>query len=143
MTMLGNDHAVMAQGKTDEHYAEALKYIQEGLKIRENSLGPDHPATAWSYESLGKIYYQQEEYEKAKEAFRKCLSIRQSALGEQHAYTAQIMIWMGRTEGKLGDFPKARTYLQQACHIQEQVKPSALPQTKALLAELETSSVSE
>lgn len=143
LTMLGNDHAVMAQGKTDEHYAEALKYIQEGLKIRENSLGPDHPATAWSYESLGKIYYQQEEYEKAKEAFRKCLSIRQSALGEQHAYTAQIMIWMGRTEGKLGDFPKARTYLQQACHIQEQVKPSALPQTKALLAELETSSVSE
>lgn len=143
LTMLGNDHAAMAQGKTDEHYAEALKYIQEGLKIRENSLGPDHPATAWSYESLGKIYYQQEEYEQAKEAFRKCLSIRQSALGEQHAYTAQIMIWMGRTEGKLGNLPRARTYLQQACRIQEQVKPSALPQTKALLAELGTSSVSE
>lgn len=141
--MLGNDHAAMAQGKTDEHYAEALKYIQEGLKIRENSLGPDHPATAWSYESLGKIYYQQEEYEQAKEAFRKCLSIRQSALGEQHAYTAQIMIWMGRTEGKLGNLPRARTYLQQACRIQEQVKPSALPQTKALLAEFGTSSVSE
>lgn len=137
LTMLGNDYAAMAKGKDDKHYATALKYVQAGLKIRENSLGPDHPATAWSYESLGKIYYQQEAYARAKAAFLKCLSIRRSALGERHAYTAQIMFWLGKTEYELDNLPAAREYLTQACAIQEQVKPSALPQTQALLSKIE------
>ena len=137
LTMLGNDYAAMAKGKDDKHYATALKYVQAGLKIRENSLGPDHPATAWSYESLGKIYYQQEAYAQAKAAFLKCLSIRRSALGERHAYTAQIMFWLGKTEYELDNLPAAREYLTQACAIQEQVKPSALPQTQALLSKIE------
>ena len=137
LTMLGNDYAAMAKGKDDKHYATALKYVQEGLKIRENSLGPDHPATAWSYESLGKIYYQQEAYAQAKAAFLKCLSIRRSALGERHAYTAQIMFWLGKTEYDLDNLPAAREYLTQACAIQEQVKPSALLQTQALLSKIE------
>lgn len=137
LTMLGNDYAAMAKGKDDKHYVTALKYVQAGLKIRENSLGPDHPATAWSYESLGKIYYQQKAYAQAKVTFLKCLSIRRSALGERHAYTAQIMFWLGKTEYELDNLPAAREYLTQACAIQEQVKPSALPQTQALLSKIE------
>ena len=127
----------MAVGREDEHYVKALKYVQEGLKIRENSLGPDHPATAWSYESLGKIYYQQEAYAQAKEAFLRCLSIRRNSLGKRHAYTAQVMIWLGKTESKLGNLSEAREYLTKACTIQEQVKPSAVPQTRALLDGIE------
>lgn len=137
LTMLGNDYAAMAVGREDEHYVKALKYVQEGLKIRENSLGPDHPATAWSYESLGKIYYQQEAYAQAKEAFLRCLSIRRNSLGKRHAYTAQVMIWLGKTESKLGNLSEAREYLTKACTIQEQVKPSAVPQTRALLDGIE------
>ena len=133
LTMLGNDYAAMNTDDMEQNYAKALDYIQKGLKIRENSLGPNHPATAWSYESLGKVYYQQKKYEQAEESFRKCMEIRCSSLGEKHAYTAQIMVWMGITEEKLDHLPEAQAYWEKAYKIQEQLRLSASTHTKELM----------
>ena len=94
LTMLGNDYATMAKGKDDKHYATALKYVQAGLKIRENpwdrTIRQRHGATKALVRSTisRKRMHRQS-------GLLKCLSIRRSALGERHAYTAPDHVLAG------------------------------------------------
>lgn len=136
LTMLGNDYAEAAKDNAPEKYKIAMGYIDDGRKIRENSLGPDHPAMAWSYESLGKIFFYQESFEEAQACFRKCLRIREARLGMAHAYTAQALFWLGKIDKALERYDEAMECLEKALDIQGKVKPSAQKKTKALLEEI-------
>ena len=136
LTMLGNDYAEAAKDNAPEKYKIAIGYIDDGRKIRENSLGPDHPAMAWSYESLGKIFFYQGRFEEAQDCFQKCLRIRETRLGMAHAYTAQALFWLGKIDKALEQYDEAMECLEKALDIQGRVKPSAQKKTKALLEEI-------
>lgn len=133
LTMLGNDYAEAAKNDAPEKYERAMAYIDEGRKIREDTLGPDHPAMAWSYESLGKVFFSQERWEDAQDCFRKCLRIREERLGLAHAYTGQALFWLGKTNKEMKRYDEAIECLERALDIQGRVKPSAQKKTKALL----------
>ena len=46
-------------------YAGARSYYERSLAIREEALGPDHPATAQSLNNLGTLLHELGEYEAA------------------------------------------------------------------------------
>ena len=91
---------------------------------------------AWSYESLGKIFFYQGRFEEAQDCFQKCLRIRETRLGMAHAYTAQALFWLGKIDKALEQYDEAMECLEKALDIQGRVKPSAQKKTKALLEEI-------
>ena len=103
------------------------------MQIRTDILGPNHPATAWSYESMGRLDFSQKNYKNALNSFKSCLNIRINSLGEQHAYTAEAYQWLGKTYFKLNELNQAKINLQKAYDIQGMVKKSAQQETKKYL----------
>lgn len=137
LTMIGNDYVELVRNGENDKYEIAFEKIIAGKKIRENALGPDHPATAWSYESMGKNYFYQGMYKEAEECFHKCLDIRRKRLEPNHAYTAEALEWIGKTYKESNDLCNAIRYLKMACDIQGVSKPSAQKKTAELIDELE------
>ena len=137
LTMIGNDYAEAAKNNAPEKYEIAIRYIKDGMKIREDSLGSEHPAMAWSYESLGKVFFYQERFAEAQDCFQKCLRIREAKLGRDHAYTAQALVWLAKADKALQRYDEASDCLKKALAIQETVKPSAQKETKELLRHIE------
>lgn len=136
LTMIGNDYVELVRNGEHDKYEMALDKIIAGKKIRENALGPDHPATAWSYESMGKNYFYQGMYKEAEKCFHKCLDIRKKRLEPNHAYTAEALEWIGKTYMESKDLCNAVKYLRMACDIQGVSKPSAQKKTAELIGEL-------
>ena len=136
-TMIGNDYAELSYSKGENHYEEAYDFIIKGLNIRMNTHGPDHPATAWSYESLGKIYYYQKKYREAQDSFRKCLMIREKSLTSNHAYIGEALVWLGKASIECGELELASEYLQKAYDIQGGAKKwSAQKETAKIMKNL-------
>ena len=133
LTMLGNDYTEISRLGKENKFALASDYITRGMKIRENALGPDHPATAWSHESLGINNYYQGNFQKACECFRKCLEIRKKRLEKNHAYTAEALVWLGKACMKCGKVESARDYLEKAYEIQGVSKPAAQKETARII----------
>lgn len=136
LTMLGNDYAAIVEendGTNIENYKKAMDFMKQGLQIRTDILGPNHPATAWSYESMGRLDFSQKNYKNALNSFKSCLNIRINSLGEQHAYTAEAYQWLGETYFKLNELNQAKINLQKAYDIQGMVKKSAQQETKKYL----------
>lgn len=150
LTMLGNDYAGLASEKkkaggrgwkADEE--RAREYIEEGLKIRENALGSEHPAVAWSYHSLGMLAYQFGHFDEAAAHFRECLEIRRNSLGKDHSYTAEALYWLGLTERELQQIPEADGHLEEAYEIysgESKGNPSRLGAIRDLRAQMGRSS---
>lgn len=135
-TMIGNDYTELSNIKGENHYETAYEYITKGLNIRKNTLGPDHPATAWSYESLGKNYFYQKKYSEAQDSFRQCLTIREKSLGSNHAYIGEALVWLGKASIECGELELASEYLQKAYDIQGVSKPSAQKETATIMKSL-------
>ena len=136
LTMLGNDYAAIVEendGTNIENYKKAMDFMKQGLQIRTDILGPNHPATAWSYESMGRLDFSQKNYKNALISFKSCLNIRINSLGEQHAYTAEAYQWLGKTYFNLNELNQAKINLQKAYDIQGMVKKSAQQETKKYL----------
>ena len=107
-SMIGNDYIRMAKSEGNpELYNTAMEYLQKSLRIRQEILGPRHPAVAWSYFSMGQMYAEQGNEENALAYYEKCLDIRKERLGMQHSYTADVIEAMGQTYARLGDQARA------------------------------------
>ena len=64
------------QGK----YEQAQPLLQRALAIREQQLGPDHPDTAQSLNSLAVLYYEQGKYELCEPLLQRSIAIREQQL---------------------------------------------------------------
>lgn len=118
LTMIGNDYTYAARAGSPSHtFEDARKYFFDALNIRIETLGENHPDTAWSHYSIAEWYFYQEDYEHALQQYTKCLSIRKNKLDKSHAYTASALKGIGNTYIKLQRYDDAKAYLLQALEI--------------------------
>ena len=69
-------------------YAKAEPLLLRALKIYEKALGPDHPNTADSLQSLAALYRNTGDYAKAEPLLQRALKINEKALGPENPATA-------------------------------------------------------
>ena len=68
-------------------YAEAEPPCKRALAIREKTLGPDHPDTAQSLNTLAEVYGEQGQYAEATRLLKRALAIHEKTLGPDHPIT--------------------------------------------------------
>ena len=69
-------------------YAKAEPLYQEGLRIFQKVLGPEHRETATILNNLASLYQEMSEYAKAEPLLQEALQILQEILGKEHPDTA-------------------------------------------------------
>jgi tetratricopeptide (TPR) repeat protein len=74
--------------ETQGDYRAAQLLYERVLQIREQALGPDHPATASSLHNLALLLAEQGDYAVAGPLYKRALLIREQALGPDHPDTA-------------------------------------------------------
>lgn len=110
--------------KVYKRYQEAEHLYLKALFAREQSLGPNHPDTAYALDDLSELYKRHRKFEAAQELAQRALTLRRKALGTQHpevvvSLNAQIDIlcvqqrwsaaepltreWMAVVEATVGD----------------------------------------
>jgi tetratricopeptide (TPR) repeat protein len=72
-------------------YAEAEPLLKQALAIAEKALGPEHPETATSLNSLAFLYSSQGRYAEAESLYKRALAIREKTLGPEHPNTARAL----------------------------------------------------
>ena len=102
------------QGKLNE----ALKYYNNGLDIRLNKLGKDHPHVATSYGNIGSVYAEQGNKDKALKYFNKALDIYLDKLGKDHPLVASSYNNIGSMYKEQGKKDEALKYLNKALDIE-------------------------
>ena len=68
---------------------QAKEYQERALAIRQQTLGPQHPDVASSYNNIATVLLGQGDLKQAKEYHERALAIRQQTLGPQHPDVAQ------------------------------------------------------
>ncbi len=76
--------ALYAQGR----FAEAEPLFKRALAIREEALGPEHPAVAINLNNLALLYWSQGKYAEAEPLYKRSLAILEKALGPEHLQVA-------------------------------------------------------
>ena len=102
-------------------YAEAQRYFERALEIRERVFGREHPDTALSMNDMGAVLRTQGEYERAREYHEQALAIRERVLGREHLDTVVTFYWLGKVLRDLGDLAGAQRYYEQALKIRVEV----------------------
>ena len=70
---------------------KAEKYFIKALKIKEATVGKDHPDVSRILTRLGSLYIERVEYPKAEDFLKRSLKIRESTLGSSHTRVAQTL----------------------------------------------------
>jgi Tfp pilus assembly protein PilF len=117
-------------------YAEARRYYERALAIREQVLGPEHPDTATSLNNLGALLQAQGSLGGARRYYERALAIREQVLGPEHPDTAQSLNNLGVLLQEQGDLGGARRYYERALAIWEWVLGPEHPDTAQSLNNL-------
>ena len=110
-------------------YSEAFPLFEKALKIREESLGENHPDTAISYGNLALLYHAMGEYKKAEPLFLKSQKIKEEVLGENHPSTATSYNNLALLYDAMGEYQKSYGFMKRALEIREFVLPENHPYT--------------
>jgi tetratricopeptide (TPR) repeat protein len=108
-------------------YEEALKFYEKSLKIRQQSLLPNHPDLAKSYNNIGLVYYNMGEYPKALSYYEKAFEIRQQSLPPNHPDLASSYNNIGLVYNSMGEYSKALSYYEKDLEISQQSLPPNHP----------------
>jgi Tfp pilus assembly protein PilF len=108
-------------------YKEALSYYEKALKIRRQSLPPNHPDLAKSYNNIGAVYYNMGEYSKALSSHEKALEIKQQSLPPNHPGLAASYNNIGNAYNSMGEHSKALSSHERALEIWQQSLPPNHP----------------
>jgi tetratricopeptide (TPR) repeat protein len=128
-----------ALGRAEEmltNYRAALPLLERALTIREQALGPEHPATATSLNNLAALYHAQGDYGAARGLYERALAIFERALGPQHPDTAQSLNNLANLLSSQGEYGAARPLYERALSINEQALGPAHPSTALSLNNL-------
>jgi len=119
-------------GRAGEH-AEARPLAERALALREQTLGPGHPATAASANQLGEVFYSMGDYEAARPPFQRALALREQTLGLEHPDTAASLNNLSVLLCYMGEYAAARPLAERALAILEQVHGPEHPSTATSL----------
>jgi tetratricopeptide (TPR) repeat protein len=100
-------------------YEDAQVALFTALNIETNTLGRDHPNTAWTLSYLSDCYQASRNYEKALCLLQETLKIRKNKYGDNHEKTLSTLRRMGELYNKWGKYEKAEECLREALGIAE------------------------
>jgi tetratricopeptide (TPR) repeat protein len=115
---------------------QATLLLERALAIREARLGPDHPATAQSLNSLAAVLRGCNDLTGARTQLERALAIQEAHFGPDHPETAQILNNLATVLRAQGNFDQARTLLERALAIREAQLGSDHPETAQSLHSL-------
>ncbi len=93
--------------------ANAKKFILNGTGILENTLGPEHPVTAFAYDGVGHLYTCTGNYRKALEYVNKAYEVVKN-LDEYKMSAMAVCDHLGRVHFLLCNYKKALEYHENA-----------------------------
>ena len=117
-------------------YVEAEPLLKQSLDIIEEGLGPMHPDTANSLNSLAFLYRSQGKYEQAIPLHQRALAIWEEALGPTHPDTATCLNNLAIVYHAQGKYKQAETLLKRTLAIREETLEPANHATAIALNDL-------
>src|SRR6266566_4450701 len=102
-------------------YDQADSFLHQALAVREQVLGPDHPASATSLNDLAELHQAQGKYEEAEPLYQRALAMRESVLGPEHPDTALSLNNLAVLYADQGKYRQAEALSRRALAIKEQV----------------------
>jgi tetratricopeptide (TPR) repeat protein len=117
-------------------YPEARALFQRALVIRENVVGPEHPATAASLNNLAGVIQSQGDLAGARPPYVRALAIREESLGPKHPSTAASLNNLAGLLEAQGDLAGARPLYERALAIFEEALGPEHPDTAGSLNNL-------
>jgi len=100
-------------------YAEAKQSYERGIRIGEETLGPDDPVVAIRVNNLGELLWDLGDLVGARQCFERALRIHEAAFGSDHPDVATIVSNLGLVLQDLGDLGGARRCLERGLRIDE------------------------
>jgi tetratricopeptide (TPR) repeat protein len=95
-------------------HAQAKALHKRRLAICEARLGPDHPGTAHSLNSLAAVLADQGDLDHARTLYERALTIYEASLGPDHSTTVLSLTNLGRVLRAQGDLDAARALHERA-----------------------------
>ena len=114
----------------------AQEHLSIGLRLREQTLGADHPDIAASLYSLGWLHSDLGEHKRAEDLTRRSLEIREKALGPDHPDTAKSLNNLACLYQAQGQYPKAEPLYRRSLEIREKALGPDHPDTAKSLNNL-------
>jgi serine/threonine protein kinase/tetratricopeptide (TPR) repeat protein/DNA-binding CsgD family transcriptional regulator len=117
-------------------YGQAEPLLHSALAIRETTLGPEHPDTATTLDSLALTYHYQGKYSQAEPLYEQALAIREQSLGPEHpdiATTLYNLTWLYQNRGQ---YSQTEPLLKRALTICEHTLGAEHPSTADILSDL-------
>jgi eukaryotic-like serine/threonine-protein kinase len=102
-------------------YSQSQSLLTRALEIQRRVLGPEHPSTLGTMQSLSDIYLYQGRYAEAEKSLRDTLDTRRRILGPDHPDTLKSMNDLGLVFIAEGRFADAEKVLRDALEIKTRV----------------------
>ncbi|MFG6093670.1 tetratricopeptide repeat protein [Leptothoe sp. ISB3NOV94-8A] len=100
-------------------WSEVQHWYQSCLKIAEERLGSDHPATATSLNNLAGLYRSMGRYTDAEPLYARSLEIREAQLGPDHPATATSLNNLAGLYDSMGRYTDAEPLYTRSLEISE------------------------
>jgi tetratricopeptide (TPR) repeat protein len=101
-------------------FNDAIPLAQRVLSIREEVLGPEHPATADSLTNLALLYHYTAPHAQVEPGLQRALAINEKSLGPEHPHLAASLYRLAALRWALGDSAAALSLSDRAQAIDAQ-----------------------
>jgi tetratricopeptide (TPR) repeat protein len=108
-------------------YKKAIEYYEQGLKIDQKTLPPNHPEMATSYNNIGGVYNNMGEYSKALSFYEKSVEIYQKTLPPNHPSLATSYNNIGGVYNNIREYSKALSFYEKSLEIKQKTLPPNHP----------------
>jgi eukaryotic-like serine/threonine-protein kinase len=102
-------------------YRDAGKQLERALDLRRRVLGPEHPDTLKSMNSLAVVYWYGGKYPQAEDLHRQTLEIKRRVLGPEHPDTLMSMNNLGVVYDDEGKYAQAEALDSQTLELKRRV----------------------
>jgi tetratricopeptide (TPR) repeat protein len=119
-------------------YQDAEPILQRVLKMREESLGPEHPDTATSINNLAMLYEKLGRHKEALPLLERALTVCERSLGAEHPDTLIGINNLAIGLMSLGRYKEAAEMFERALALREQTLGAEHPDTATSLNNLAT-----
>jgi tetratricopeptide (TPR) repeat protein len=101
----------------------ALEHFHRALALRTTVLGPDHPALAEVWGTLGNDAYERGDYAVAREHLRRALALVEAVEARDETALAMLLDDLGNADQQLGDFATAEARYERALALRQAWRP--------------------
>ncbi len=117
-------------------YKDGAELAEKAYEYAKCNLGPKHPETLTSLNSLGLFFYTQGRYSEAMAVYKNALQLRQDVLGASHPDTLTNLNNLGRMYCAQGRYSEAEPLYKKALRVSQEILGVKYPLTLASLNNL-------